>query len=217
MAQKGENKEILWIGRTEADPYWNCCAGDLPLREFETIYDAMAEVLTGLNAGILVANALIIGPELNLGVKTLLSNGLLEAIFIYTTMPRIPHYTPNGDSRVIFVDRPELLRDRLQNFLRVPEVEVPMPKVVEERPELPVAAKPAPAWPAQPPSGVPETKQPVEKAEEAEEAKPAEAAPPVPKAQETPACPEKQFQAAELTQEELQALLGVELKTEKEP
>jgi hypothetical protein len=217
MAQQGEQKEILWIGRTEADPYWNCCAEYLPLREFETIYDAMAEILTGLKGGILVANALIIGPELKVGVKTLLSNGLLDAIFVYTTAPRIPHYTPNGDSRVVFVDRPEILRDRLQHFIRVPEVEVPVPKAVEERPELPEAAKEVPVWPAQPPAGVPEMRQQAETVEEAEVAKPAEAAPVVLEASPTPVSPEKQFQAAELTQEELQALLGAEIKTEKEP
>jgi hypothetical protein len=211
MAQTGDNKEILWIGRTEADPYWEACAGDLPVREVETLYDAMAEVLTGLKAGILIVNALIIGPELKTGVKVLLSNGLFEAIVVYTTAPRIPHYTPNGDSRVIFVDRPEVLRDRLQHYLKVSEAELPLPTGVELRPEIPKAPEPAPAWPAEPPSGAPETKLVAEKVDDP---KPVDAVPPTPEVHQPPVSPEKKFQAAELTQEELQALLGSE--TEKE-
>ncbi len=212
MAQTGEQKEILWIGRTEADPYWNCCAEDFSLQEFETLYDALAEVLTGLKARILVANALIIGPELKTGVKTLLSNRIFEAIFLYTTAPRVPHYTPNGDARVIFVDRPELLRDRLRSFLGDTEIEVQVPSGVEEKPEIPEAAEPAVAWPAEPPSGVPEMKF---EPEEMKEVKPVEAVPAAPEVQQPVVSPEKEFQAAELTQEELQALLGSE--TEKEP
>jgi len=235
MAQQGNKQEVFWIGRSDIDPYWARCAGEVPVREFETVFDAVAEVLTGGNARILVMNAIIIGPHLKAEVKTLLASGLFDAIYLYTPLPRIPQYTPNGDARIVWVDRPEQLMERLLGYRPTAPVEAVQAKEPAETPvsvfapepePAAVPARPEPIWPLQPPVGVverkPEAVQVKEAAGEAAKIEEKDGIP-VPSARavaETPAEGEKKeekaFCAAELTSEELQALLGADNKTEKE-
>jgi hypothetical protein len=215
MTQTGDDRQIFWIGRTEEDPYWESCAGDLAILEFKTIYDAAAEVLLGQKCRIMVINAVIMGPELKSDVKILLAQGLFEMILIYTTSPRIAHFTPNGDARVAFFDQPGQLVDCLRGGPAGPVIVTETPKAESK----PVESEPV--WPAEPPCGIlekhqaPEKNQEFVRVEEAGLTETAERVSPMPVTEKPPEVPVKEFEAAELTREELQALLGSENQMEK--
>jgi len=88
--------DIIWVGRADIDPYWNRCSDLFNICSFDTIYDAMAEVLTGLRAGILVVNSATIGPEWETMVKTLLSQDFFRTVYVYGTNKKISNRKRNS-------------------------------------------------------------------------------------------------------------------------
>jgi len=222
-----EQMDIVWVGKSDSDPFWDRCSGTFGILGFETIYEALAAVLTGLSVRVLVVNALGFGPELKASIKSILSQNIFSGVLIYTTAARIAHYTPNGDGRVMLIEKPEQLFDRLCLLVgkEVPVGEPIQPAETENREAPPVEEKPEPEvekiqWPLEPPgalregnSAVVRQEQPVEEAIQTQ-VEPAQS----PGVQPTNTkSPEKEFQAAQLTQEELQALLGSEFESEDGP
>ncbi|MFA5863049.1 MAG: hypothetical protein WC975_00020 [Phycisphaerae bacterium] len=192
-----DRSEIIWIGQSDFDPYRDRCADDFGILDFVDFYDALAEILTGLKTKVLVVNALVCGPELKDVIKTIISQGLCEEVCVYTTASKTNRYSPNGDVRVTVVENPEQLFNRLKTALRKGAEEIGTiadPSIVH--------------WPATPP--------PIEQPKEttAVEKNKKEQIPIKP-AEQPCETPVKEFQAAELTPEELAALLGPEFKTEE--
>jgi len=243
-----EQFDIVWVGRSAPDAYWDQCAGRFLVADFDNIYDAMARVLTDLQARILVLNALSVGTELTTIVKTVLSQGLFSGVFIYTTAYRTPQFVPNGDARVMMVESPQRLFDRLTLILKGQTPEPIMTaetrhagesgEVEQKRQPVPSIETPIPvSWPHEAPALEKDHTRRADKPEESspppaitpqaskmmepssDEAGSPEINPVQPSAHEPeqPKCPpQKEFKAAQLTPEELQALLGPDFQPEKE-
>jgi hypothetical protein len=132
-----EAVDIVWVGRSDSDPYWNRCHREFAVRDFATVYDAVADLLTGLNARTLVLNAGSVWRELKTVVQSLLSQGIVQVIFVYSpvkTLLMVSTSFLNGDLRVRVVEDDcrllELLRENLASA-SVVELETEKPAAVE--------------------------------------------------------------------------------------
>lgn len=208
-----DNSAIGWVGRSCDDPYWARCSSEPGIVEFDSLYDAVTEILIGRPVRVLVVNVLALGPELRTSLKSLVLQGLAAAVYVYTPVRQDLGITPNGDPRVVFVKDPEQLMTSLA-ALESPPIADAVSKPVEEdaREERPIAH-----WPEEPPAVPADGTIRNEDREEAAglSSEPAGSAPSGEEEQEGSDAA-KEFQVAELTQEELQALLGPEFRAEEE-
>ena len=145
--------EILWVGRAGLDPYWDRCRDRFDLADFDSVYEAVAEVLTGRNACALVLNATFLGTEVKSIVKTILAQNLFSCVCLYSTVPNFPAIAANGDARLLPVADPDDLVDRLSRVLQhAPEISK------EEAPRAPAPVAESPKLPPPQPAESPEPK-----------------------------------------------------------
>ena len=177
--------KIYWVGKCVSDPFRDGCPEEFSVQDFDNLYDAASSAMCGTEARILILNAFIANKEFKAAVKTFLSQKLFDSVYIYNPAPKICSYNSNGDPRVTVFLEPDQLFDKLH-----------------EEPQREVISQVKSALVPEPPKQDVDYICEISKIDQQEKPKPTEP-------------PKKEFHAAELSNEELQALLGSEFKTEK--
>jgi hypothetical protein len=151
-----EKNNLIWIGKSQADSYWQCCADRFDITTFETVYDAVADILVHAPAGVCVINAVRAGSELPSLVQTILSRELARSVFIYNFLSDSgrENFPAADDLRVRKIKNAAELAERLSQISAesVPVSASATEAMTESTQETVPQVSPPSPWPTIPPT-----------------------------------------------------------------
>ena len=111
-----ERNNLIWIGKTQTDPYWERCATHFDIECYENVYDAVADILIHEPIQACVINGISFGLELKTLIQTILSRELARSIFVYNLINWPSRYDLpfSADSRVIKIKNVTELTELLE-------------------------------------------------------------------------------------------------------
>jgi hypothetical protein len=115
---------VIWVGKSNIDPYRDQCICEFTIRDYGSIYEAVAAVLTeSLNVRLLILNALSVASEPESIVRTLINYGIFSDIVIYNPARHFSKLTISSalfdHSHVRVVETKEELLELLHEKLSV--------------------------------------------------------------------------------------------------
>ena len=127
------NMEIVWVGRSRNDPYWEVCSEVLNVTDFDDIYQPVAELLagkdSGMRAGAFVINVSPFGENARNIIETLIHKNVADKVFAYS-----PAGKWSSLSNDLYLRSPAALKDKLEESVSDKRKE-DSPAVADKPPE----------------------------------------------------------------------------------
>ncbi len=116
-AERRKQADIVWLRVIEEDSYYKECAQRFEITEFSDIYEMISELILAIEARVVVIDSAVVFDVYNSAILPLAKSGIVKNIIMYSLRPVFSYFKPNGKTpSVKFVSSPSELCELLNKI-----------------------------------------------------------------------------------------------------